>query len=234
MATQHESGLGAKLKRAQDLITYLNGFSNYNPPRPEESIAQLTTLTGSIAAANAAADGQREIYRLAVDDRQKIFRDDESSVLKVLSPLRGAVEAQYGKESKQTTIISGLVRGMRSSKITKSPADPANDKAVSTSQQSYGSMAQQFSHIVSALQSFGNYDPSNASLKIAALEQKIQSIDTINNTIATSIQQLSVNRSNRTALYEDLGERAQRVKSYIRAEYGNQSQEYRLIKGLSI
>jgi len=234
MATERENSLGAKLKRAQDLIAYLNGFSNYNPPRIEDSLAELTNLTESIVSANASADSQLETYRLLVNDRQVIFNDADGSIQKLLTLIRGAVEAQFGKEAKQTVIIGGLIRNMRNPKISKSPLDPLDSTGISKSQKSFGSTVQQFSHVISALQNFNGYNPSNTDLTIAALQQKLQEARDSNHVVAASVQQLQANRAERTALYEDLKQRTQRVKSYIKSEYGIRSPEFKLVRGLSI
>jgi hypothetical protein len=44
MSSTTESSFGAKLRRAQDLLTYIQGFAGYTPPRTQESATGFQTL----------------------------------------------------------------------------------------------------------------------------------------------------------------------------------------------
>ena len=235
MTSVTESSFGARLRRAQDLLTYISGFKKYEPPRNEESITNLTALIDSIISVNTSEAGQRENYRNIVAQRQAAFSRQGDSVQKLLSPIKGAVEAQYGKKSPEATNLNSIIKKMRATKIVKAPADPtnpANEKAVSQSERSYGSVTQFFNDIVSTVSQFGAYNPSNEILKLTSLQTTAARLTTLNNDVAQKTQLLKTTKADRLAKYEVLRDSAQRIKAYIRAEYGIGSSEYKLIKGL--
>lgn len=235
MKTVSESSFGARLRRAQDLLTYISGYQVYKPPRPDESIENLTILIDSIIAANATESVQRENYRAAVAVRQSAFTRKDGSVQKLLSPIKGAVDAQYGKNSSEATNLNSLIKKMRATKIIKAPADPTkpeNEKTVSQSERSYGSVTQHFNDIVNTISQFSSYDSSNESLTLTALQAFAAKLTDYNNDVAQKTQQLKATKASRLDKYEDLRDRVQRVKAYIRAHYGIKSNEYKLISGL--
>jgi len=237
MASISENTFGAKLRRAQDLLNYIQGFTGYNPPRVQESIAAFTTLINSIISTNANESSVQQQYKTAVDLRFAAFKGTNSSVEKLLAPIKGAVEAQFGKKSTEAISVSAIIKKMRSTKLVKPPVDPnvpAQSKTISQSEHSYGSMTQMFNDIISTLGQFTGYNPTNTTIKITGLQATATQLTTLNNTVAQKIQALKTARTSRQSSYTDLKERVQRIKSYVKAQYGINSNEYKLIKGIKI
>ena len=237
MSSTTERGFGARLQRAQDLRNYLQGFSNYNPPRPQEGLALFTPFVASIITANSTETSLQQQYKIAIDSRQAAFRGGENSVMKLLAPIKGAVEAQYGKKSTEAVVINQIIKSMRATKLVKPPEEPgdaAQIKSISTSERSYGSMTQFFNDIISTLQQFIAYNPSNPNITVASLQSTSVLLSQYNSDVAQKVQALKFIRAQRLNLYKDLKDRVQRIKSYVKAEYGTTSTEYNLIKGLQI
>jgi hypothetical protein len=237
MASTNENTFGARLRRAQDILNYIQGFAGYNPPRPQESVAGFTTLVNSIVSSNGSESGIQQQFKSAVDLRQAAFKGTNTSVEKLLAPIKGAVESQFGKKSTESEAVTAIIKVMRSTKLVKTPVDPnapAQKKVVSQSERSYGSMTQMFNDIISTVGQFTGYNPTNAAIKIAGLQATSAQLTTLNNTIAQRIQSLKTVRAGRLGLYTDLKDRVQRIKSYVKAQYGINSNEYKLIKGIKI
>lgn len=237
MSSTSENTFGARLRRAQDLLNYIQGFAGYTPPRAQESVANLTTLVTSIVNANASESAVQQQYKSAVDLRQAAFKGLNTSVEKLLAPIKGAVEAQYGKKSTEAVAITTIITNMRSTKLVKPPPDPsvaAQSKTISQSERSYGSMTQMFNDIISTLTQFTAFNPTNNTIKIAGLQATATQLTALNNNVATRIQALKTTRASRQTLYADLKDRVQRIKSYVKAQYGVNSNEYKLIKGIKI
>lgn len=237
MASINENTFGSKLRNSQDLLNIIQGFVNYAPPRPQESITGLTTLINSIITANTLSANISQQYKSAITARQIAYRGSSTSIDKLLAPIKGAVDAQYGKKSAESQSITSAIKAMRVTKLMKSPEDPTKeiqDKSISQSERSYGSLIQSFSNIIASLQQFSGYNPSNNTLKIAGLQATVAQINTLNNTVAQKVQQLKTAQTSRNTQYLDLKDRVQRVKSYVKAQYGMTSNEYKLIKGMKI
>jgi hypothetical protein len=237
MGSTSENTFGSTLRRAQDLSTFITGFTGYNPPRPQESAAGMSTLITSVVTINASESSQHANYKAAVDARQAAFTKKTGSVEKLLSPIKGAIEAQYGKKSTEATTINAIIKKMRATKLTKAPVDPTKTEhtnTISQSERSYGSMTQLFNNIVNSLTQFTEYNPTNNALKTAQLQFTATQLTTLNDSVVQNVQLLQTTRSDRQVFYTDLKDRAQRIKSYVKAEYGNTSNEYNLIKGITI
>lgn len=237
MTSTSENTFGARLRRAQDLLTFISGFIGYSPPRTQESVANITTLISSIVTTNASESSQQENYKIAVDARQAAFSKRTGSIEKLLSPIKGAVEAQYGKKSTEAIAINAIIKKMRATKLTKAPTDPtkpAQGKIISQSERSYGSITQFFNDIISNLTQFTAFNPSSNTIKIATLQATAAQLTTLNNAVAQKAQLLKTTRTARQSQYTDLKDRAQRIKAYVKAQYGIKSTEYNLIKGLNI
>ncbi|MFH0865634.1 MAG: hypothetical protein V1904_05540 [Bacteroidota bacterium] len=237
MPSTSETSFGAKLRKGQDILTYISGFTGYNPPRTQESVPGFGSLITTIISTNATESSQQENYKVAVDLRQAAFLRKIGSVDKLLSPIKGAVESQFGKKSTEAVTINAIIRKMRATKLIKLPPDPTNPEQQSTlsqSERSYGSMTQFFNDIINTLTQFTGYNPSNTTIKIVTLQTTTTTLTTLNNSVIQKIQLLKTTRVNRLALYVDLKDRVQRIKSYVKAQYGNSSNEYNLIKGISI
>lgn len=237
MASTAENTFGARLRRAQDLLNYIQGFAGYAPPRGQESVAGFTTLINSIIATNGNESSVQQQFKSAVDLRQAAFKGATTSVEKLLAPIKGAVESQFGKKSTESEAVTAIIKNMRSTKLVKPPVDPnapAQAKTISQSERSYGSMTQMFNDIISTLGQFTGYNPTNAAIKIAGLQATATQLTTLNNTVAQKIQALKTARASRQSLYTDLKDRVQRIKSYVKAQYGINSNEYKLIKGIQI
>ena len=237
MTSTIENTFGSKLRNAQDLVSTLQGFTGYAPPRTQETVASMTTLINSIVTANNALGNTQQQYKSAVSARQLAYYGTSNSIDKLLSPISGAVEAQYGKASPESQSIGGLIKTMRSTKLIKLPADPTKgtqEKTLSQSERSYGSIIQGFNNIVSHLQQFTGFNPSNTNLKIATLQATATQITTLNNTVAQRIQALKTSQASRNTQYADLKDRVQRIKAYVKAQYGTSSTEYNLVKGIKV
>ena len=123
MVSSSENSYGAKLRKSQDLVTYISGFSKYEPPREQESVSAMEELIRSIISTNTSEGNQRENYKEAVDSRQAAFSKNTGSVEKLLSPIKGAIESQYGKKSTEASAVNATIKKMRATKLTKAPTE---------------------------------------------------------------------------------------------------------------
>jgi hypothetical protein len=237
MASQSEKSFGARLRKFQDAVQYAQNWEGYNPPRPQESIAELTQLVEKVITENQNETTSFAGYSEAVLTRKYLFTTRPGSIDKILVNIRGAVVAQYGKRTPQEKAIAALITTMRKTGIIKPPADPANPdaaKGVSQSEQSFGSKTQYFSDIVTTIATMADYTTSNPDLALSALQARVQQLHNANNAVADHLQLLRNSRTLRTANYNDLADRMTRMKAYTKSQYGIRSAEYKALMSLGI
>lgn len=235
MSGNRESSFGARLLRAEDLATYISQFQNYAPPRMEESVGGFAEWVNQTSVVNTEETQLRQSYNTAVVNRENAFRKKEGSVTKLLPLIRGQIIAQYGKKSIEFNQIDGIIANIRDSRIiVKEATETTPIQTMSQSEQSYGSLTQYFSNLVSNLVQLPNFNPSNPMIQIGTLQNFVGQIMQMNTEVAGRLQYLHDCRNRRKVIYEELHERALRIKAYVKANYGLNSPEYKLIKGLRI
>lgn len=241
MASKIESGLGAKLKRAQDLLVLVAQFQNFNPPRSEDQIGSFSSLLDELLIANNTIAQLEEQTAISISLRQNAYRNNEFSVLKSLTLIAKAVEAQFGKKAKETELVLKIVRQMRPSSKKKTSGSPVSEGATdvkiipvpkSISELSFGTIIQRFRNLIETLGQIPAYDPSNPELKVSALSTKADQLLVLNNEVTLKMQNLKAARFSRTEKYLLMTDSAKRIKAYVLAEYGKNSQENSVVKGL--
>jgi hypothetical protein len=235
MKSPSEESFGARLRNAQNLLLIVQQLSNYQPIRPEDGMLQFQTLIDTIFTINSTVITNLQEYNEAVTIRRGIFKDNPDALKKQLSPIRKYVDALYFKNSLQSKQIATIINRIRS-KQTKKVAITTNtfEDTISQSEQSYGSLTQGFADLVTTLKTFPNYAPNIEAFKISHLDNYVLQLTAINNKVINTLTSLRFARIERTNLYTDLHNRAQRIKSSVIATYGIRSAEYKMISKLFI
>ena len=234
MSSISEVSFGARAGNAHKLADAVSTFPGYSAPMLSDSVVEYKILLVAVESSNAAVAINTDAYNTAVKNRELIFRKNDVSVIKLLSPIRQAVSAQFSKDSREVKAANNIILRIRNSKIITYKDKDGNDHNISQSEQSYGSLTQLFKDLVNTISNFNGYAPSRAELKIANLTTFAASLETVNKNVNLALLQLNTSRNLRNQHYTDLHDRSQRIKSYVSAQYGIKSPENAAIKGLKI
>ncbi len=234
MATSTESTFGAKLANAVTISTHLKSFNGYIAPTADTTIEAYDALIANIKTENSKVVSLRANYSAAVETRLKLFVEETTSVAKLISPILSTVRATLGKEAKEVSDISTIAVKIRG-KSSPKPKEGENVNTISQSEQSYGSKTQNFADLISILASLGTaYKPANEQIKLIALEAKLEAINNSNVNVASTFGLLKASLDARNVAYEKLSAFTQRIKEAIKSQYGVNSVEYKLLKGLKV
>jgi hypothetical protein len=232
MASSTENTFGTKIQNAQNLLTCVQSFASYTPLRPTDSIAEMTTLVNNVLLANNTESSKSQLYTLAVEARQKQFSKKDDGISTILTSIIATVRALYGKSSKETISINEKVIKLRGSQKPKSSKNP-EEKNISTTQQSYASVTQNFADLIVSLEALTPaFNSPNPNITIPKLKERLDLMRQTTNTVTTTLSELVQARTTRDNLYSDLKERCLRIKENIKAQYGTKSSEYTMVKGL--
>ena len=242
MKRKSEQTLGKYLATAQNLANTLAGFSNFKSPAADVTLEQLNQIITDIDKINAVAAAKKSIWSLTIEERQKIFDKEKDSVKSLLRPIRLAVRAQYGTNSKHATDVSGHVKNMRPrSVMKKTGATSANATAVeestgiSRSHRSKGSITKSFSDLVSAIAQFTPaFEPGNEAISMQSLLVKHQQLVTVSDKLNSNYAEWKTAMNRRNEQYSKLKDCFIRLKNAVDSQYGKDSTEYSLIKHLAI
>lgn len=235
MSSNSETSYGARIGNAEKLVAALQNFNNYQAVKPEYGITEYTTFITSIKGQNNEVAAKKQTYSLAVDGRHQIFDINDTSIKKLLSPINGVVKAIYGKTAKEATDVAAIIAKIRGANGRKKSNDKPDEETVSQSYQSFNSKAQFFADLIVNLTNFGtNYSPANDNVSIVKLNQAYTNAIASNNLVMDSFTQFAQTNNARIASYDELSKKAQGIKESVKSQYGYNSTEYQLIKGLKI
>jgi hypothetical protein len=234
MANISETSFGKRLDNAQALATNLQEFGNYSELNAELSIANLNSKVQELLSTNTEVATKIQTYSMTIDAKQKIFLKAPNSISKIVTPVIANVRSIFGKNATETQNITNYITKIRGIKVARS-STTENSQTVSQSERSYGTLLQTFSDLITTLATFGaNYSPANAECSVTELTQKRDLATQINTKSIQDFGALKIARESRTAKYEQLSQLCQRFKETVKAQYGTQSVEYKLVKGLKI
>ena len=234
MANISETSFGKRLENAQALATHLQEFENYTKLNAELSIANLNSKVQELLSTNTEVATKIQTYSMTIDAKQKIFLKAPNSISKIVTPVIVNVRSIYGKNATETQNISNFITKIRGIKVARN-STTENTETVSQSERSYGTMLQTFSDLITTLTTFGaNYAPANSECSVTELTQKRDLATQINTKSIQDFGALKIARESRTTKYEQLSALCQRLKETVKAQYGTQSVEYKLVKGLKI
>lgn len=235
MSSNSETGYGARIGNAQNLVAALQNFNNYIPIKPELSINSYTDLINSTRGLNTNVATKKQTYSLAIENRIQVFEKGELSIKKILSPINGTVKAAFGKNSKEATDVAAIIAKIRGNNIKKRNTTNSDEETVSQSYQSYNSKLQYFSDLLINLINFGaNYEPANPVYKASELNTIFTNAVEANNDVINGYTQFKQINTDRINNYILLSQRALSIKESIKAQYGLHSPEYTIIKGIKI
>lgn len=233
MSSTSEKSYGARIGNAEKLVAALQNFNNYQPVKPEYAIAAYTTFINGLKTQNNEVATKKQTYSLAVDNRHQIFDTSDISIKKLLSPINGVVKAIYGKTAKEATDVAAIIAKIRGANGRKKGKE--DEETVSQSYQSFNSKAQFFADLIANLTNFGaSYSPANTNISIQNLNGAYTNAIASNSAVMNGFTQFAQTNNIRIQSYDELSKKAQGIKDSVKSQYGFNSTEYGIIKGLKI
>jgi hypothetical protein len=251
MSNFSEKSFGARLMRAQNVLTHIQNLSQYNPPEADQGKAAFASFLDDIGEANTTESELEQQYKAKTEARRLAFKENTLSIIKILPQIRGAVEAKFSKKSQEYKMVSSIIAKIRDVKVGNeavaenqgqenegeeggSGEEDNSLDSISKSQQSYGSLLGYFNELVAALSKMNGYAPANAALQVAQLQAFAESLDVLNQNVMQKAYELHEQRKERLGLYRDLSGRVQKIKAYVKSEYGATSDQYEQIRAIEV
>lgn len=234
-----ETGRHINVDNLDLLITKIRAMgADYKPVKKELLIVNLESLYSEGKNFFQKTDDQFSNWKIAVDDRQEVFKKVKPLVTRIIGNLYGMeVKASIIEDAKQ------LQAKINSTRLTKpkdkdieKDKDPDESKH-SVSQQSFNSIFKNFSTFISLLQQSEGYETNIPDLKLTILDDFKKNLQTANNTMnesATNLENIRLKRN--SFLYTPeigLVDIALSSKNYIKGIYGATHPTYLAVKKVS-
>jgi hypothetical protein len=232
MASTSQASFVARLSRAEQLFQHINSFANYTPSTNELSVTSLQNLIAQINQLQTLHTTTHFTFAEAAKERELVFTKSPNAILKNITLIKAYIKSRKGASSQQFIDIDNLVTKMRGGKTIKITKN-ATEQIISNSERSYGSQLQNFANIKELLNQFGtDYEPANNNITLGSINNQFDVAKALNNQVTNSFAQYKPTIAQRQNLFKTLLEIASRIKENVKSQYGTNSPEYKLIKGL--
>ena len=244
MASTSETGHAKNVANFETLISFCAGYgATFNPSKANLKVPALQTQLASCKANIASVTSTSVAFNNAVNARMIAFDGLKKLSTRLVNSLE--VSGAASQTIKDAKTVNAKVQG---SKLTKAdagkapaPIDPnapvvETDKTISASQQSYTSLIEHFSKIITILSTEPTYVPNENPLKIATLNTQLTNLKNTNTAVINAYTTVSNTRISRDqSLYNStngLCETAKEIKMYIKSVFGATSQQYKQVSGI--
>jgi len=232
MASISQASFAARIGRAQQLYQYINSFTGYTTDVPELMPAPFNDLITSLLAVQSEHTTTHHDFAEAAKNRREFFTKSQNSISKKLTLVNAYVRAKKGNTSQQYIDVNTLVKKIRGEKPTKVTINSVVT-TISNSERSYGSQVQNLTNVVSLLEQYGtDYNPTNPNISLANLQTIKDQATALNNDAAVKFAAYLPKIAARVSTFKQLNETAIRIKGMVKSQFGNNSIEYNLVKGL--
>ena len=232
MSSHSEKGHCKNVANFEAEISFCTAYgAAYNPSKQSLTTDALDELLSQSQNSLSEVTNAKNLLDLRINERQIAFSALKPTSTRIINAL-GVTDA-----SKQTVddakSINKKIQGGRSS---AKPLEDEEKKAISTSQQSYDSLVENFSKLVDLVSSELSYIPNEEELQVATLNTYTQQLRTANTNIInanTVYSNCMISRDN--ILYANdtgLVDTALNVKKYVKSVFGATSPQYKQVSKL--
>lgn len=233
MASKSERSFGSRVEKANKLKIFISGFNNYHPDSGEFSVDDLQQAITLAETLNPQVEAALYKYRQEVAKRRVLYINTPSSIKRTITPINSFFRAKFGKNSSQYLATKALVAKIRGVKIKTQKA--TDEQTHSVSQQSYGSILLNFKNLITDIETLGAiYNPTNDAIKLVNLLSLKNQAEASNDFVSQAFGVLTPAQTQRQQAFDQHSAKALRIKDFVQSQYGIDSAEYKLVKGLNI
>ena len=231
MASTSETGHAKNVDNLGLLISNIASYGDrYKPTNPSILLEALKKMEADGRAAVLAVNDAMPIYSRATIERDNAFAPLGQLVTRSLNSLRASSSSEETDEA-----ASAIVRKIRGNRTTAKAAATTDVKVatVSTSQQSYDSVLDNYERYVQYIAATPEYAPNEDDIKLPALkalavELRAKNTACNNAKVAIDNARMARNRVLYTPL-TGLVDVALDAKTYIKSLFGATSPEYKQV-----
>jgi len=230
MSSRSEKGHAKNVANFETEILFCTAYGTaYNPSNSLLTIESLNTQLSLSRTSLAEVITIKNQLDLIKNERQAAFMPLKRTATRIINALEATDISKQTIEKAKS--INKKIQGQRSN--TKPNEEK---KRISTSQQSYDSLVENFSKLIDLISSEIRYTPNETELKITTLDEYTRNLCAIStNVIIANTMYSNVLISRDNILYAvDTGlvDTALSVKKYVKSLFGTTSPQYKQISKL--
>lgn len=229
MASKSETGHARNVANFESLISFCTSYGDaYNPSKESLSIEALNKLLISARQAISDTTNTKNQLDLVINERQVKFSPLKQTATRIINSLAASNSPE--KTTDDAKSINNKIQGRRSS---PKPEESTEKTFISTSQQSFDNVLDNFKKLVDLLAEEPNYKPNEIELQVQTLQAYIQELQSASTAVinATTVYSNSRIERNKILYIDNTGmiDIALDVKLYVKSVFGTTSPEYKQI-----
>jgi len=233
----YETGHARNVAQFQQLISFVDSWGA--PYAPSNTAIALTALNTKLTDTTIAMDEvgfSLAISKTAINERENTFAGLRKLTTRIINYYEST--GADANKIKDVRTLKRKIDGKRAKQLVDDPSTPEDESqnGISAAQMSYTQLIEHLSGIINILSNDLLYAPTEADLKLTALNTLVTNLKTANNLVIDAITGISNKRGDRNeVMYKDesgLIDLAFTVKKYVKAAFGTDSLQYSQLSGL--
>jgi hypothetical protein len=232
MSSTSEKSHAKNLANFEAEISFCTAYgAAYNPSRETLSLEYLTDLLNQSRESLNQVTNAKNQYDIIINERQIAFSKLKSTSTRIINAL-DATDAS-DEVVADAKSINRKIQGKRASEKLDGDGEA---KTISTSQQSYDSLVENFAKLFALVEAEPNYSPNEADLIVLALHSYLHELRDANSKVinAYTLYSNAMITRDKILYAKNTGmvDTALEVKKYVKSVFGATSPEYKQISGL--
>ena len=241
MSNTKDTGHSKNVSNFNALIVKVKGYgAKYNPSNQAISIQALEDLAVSAKESIDMLDTTLPAYQLGVDQRQMAFEPVSRLATSILNSVKssGANISIIEDAISMTKKIKGIrITPKKTEEEKQALKDQGKEvKEISTSQQSYDMIVENFGKLITFLSNVAEYNPNEDNLKLSTLKDLNIKLKDLNDEAVKTFEKVNNARIARNKiLYSEktgLIDKAKAVKAYVKSVFDASSPEAKQIAAI--
>ncbi|MDR2084406.1 MAG: hypothetical protein LBP67_05375 [Bacteroidales bacterium] len=232
MSSHSEKGHAKNVANFETEISFCTAYGTaYNPSKQSITITALNELLQQSRTALNEVTREKNTYDLAVNERKIVFSTLKPTATRLINAL-DVTDASYETVADAKSINKKIQGGRTSAK----PSEDEDKKTISTSQQSYDSLVENFSKLLDLIALEPSYAPNEEELRIDTLNQYVEKLRSTNLIVIETYTVYSnsmISRDN--VMYAEksgMVNTALEVKKYVKSVFGATSPQFKQVSKL--
>lgn len=240
MASTSETGHAKNVANFEDLISFCTGYGTaYNPSKTAIQLSALNTLYSNAQNALAGLTSNKTVFDNATNARQAAFEPLKKLATRIVNAL-DATEAT-DELVKDAKTINRKLQGKKAPRykagaVLARTNETEEIKQISTSQQSFDSLIENFAKLIELVSTEPSYTPNETELQISTLQTNLGNLKATNTAVVNSYTNYSNARITRDSILyatnSGLVDIALEVKKYVKSVFGATSPQYKQVSKL--
>jgi len=233
----YETGHARNVAQFQQLISFVDSWGA--PYAPSNTAIALTALNTKLTDTTTAMDEvgfSLAISKTAINERENAFAGLRKLTTRIINYYESTGADQ--NKIKDVRTLKRKIDGKRAKQLVDDPNTPEDESqnGISAAQMSYTQLIEHLTGMINILSNDLLYAPTEADLKLTALNTLVTNLKTANNLVIDAFTGISNKRGDRNeVMYKDesgLIALALTVKKYVKAAFGTDSLQFSQVNGL--